>query len=65
MEANAKKAVKLNNEKVKSRLATEKDRPKTATLNEAQKTLVAMINPMFNQFFEVGLTHWELSHYSS
>ncbi|XP_067943114.1 regulator of G-protein signaling 22-like [Watersipora subatra] len=52
LEANAKKAVKLNNEKVKSRLATEKDRPKTATFNEAQKALVVLINPMFRQFFE-------------
>jgi len=52
LDPNSKKAVKLNNEKVKTRLANEKDRPKTPTLNEAQRALILTINPMFTQFFE-------------
>jgi len=56
MESNAKKQVKVTSEKLKSRLASEKDRPKTSTFNEAQRLLVVLINPMFQQFFEVRIS---------
>lgn len=56
MESNAKKQVKVTSEKLKSRLSSEKERPKTATFNEAQRLLVVLINPMFQQFFEVRVS---------
>lgn len=40
------------NDKVYNRLKTEKDRPRTATLKEAQNHILPRINELFSSFWE-------------
>ena len=52
MEQGARKKIYLN-DKVYSRLKTEKDRPKSVTLKEAQHFILPKIDGFFKTFWEV------------
>ena len=53
MEQGARKKVHLS-DGVYNRLRTEKDRPKSATLKEAQRYITKQLEEYFQTFFQVG-----------